>query len=102
VILTLGPGERDWQFGDVLRLHTHDRIHEYTYMFVYRKSRAYMPNGEPNDRGFAAYNISVDCPYGSTLATNALLPCRFDHSRIGKVSASYGGLPREDSWELIS
>lgn len=100
--LTLDPGEQDWRFGDVLRLRSHDRQHEYLYMFVYRKPRYYGKDGvndNGNDRGFAALCLGVpDCPYP---ATSALLPCNFDHGRIGPIGASYGGLPTEPNWELM-
>jgi hypothetical protein len=96
--LHLDPGEPDWKFGDVLRLHTHDRRHEYLYMFVYRKPRMLMgaswnPPFAPNDRGFAAMCLGVpDCAGCSG----------FDHERVGSLWASYGGLPFEDAWEVVS
>ena len=88
LVLT-GP---DWKFGDVLRLHSFDRKHEYLYMFVCRKPRFHMSNGEPNDRGFVALDLGApDCSGCSG----------WRHDDFGNVSASFGGLPTEDAWELI-
>jgi hypothetical protein len=81
----------DWKYGTVLLLREASG-HDYLYMFVYRKPRATMPDGRPNDRGFAAMCLGVPSCSG----------CRnFDHDRVGKTWASYGGLPDEAAWEVI-
>lgn len=96
--LHLEPWDEDWKFGDILRCVSHNRQHEYLYMFVYRKRRYYMPASfspapnAPNDRGFAALCLGVpDCAGCGD----------FDRDRIGTLWAYYGGLPFEDGWEKV-
>ena len=92
VRLVLPPGAKDWEYGTVLRLRTHDRRHEYVYMFVKRNPRGIMPNGDPNDRSMTLYCLGIpDCS-----------GCReWDHGVVGTTHGSYGGLPGESSWEEI-